>query len=599
MSTTVTLVGRGGAAERRPLSALMTADLREQAREESYQWIKRLRLVSYDGASMRERFTYGGDALWWFTELYLHKMRRLDTAVATILALARVHEAFDPARIVLDSAVDAAREAALAFGRAHGVPVEAREARRHWRSAALPAVTVVVSRIARLRRTTRREPGRARVAAFVHRAFWRRDVGAGPEQESYIGPILDELQSRVGRHEMAYVGLGPSRNFRARRWWHSLADASAADSVIPVEQLAGRDDLAGSSALWRERRRFAREIVEGSSVRAAAIVHGCDLWPILRDQLSQAALIQWPWSARSIDEAGAAIDALAPRVVVTYAEAGGWGRALVIAARRRGIPSVGIQHGFIYRHWLNYRHEADEMEARGADRGFPAPDRTLLFDDYARTHLERAGHLPPSALAVTGSAGRDALARRVREYAADRAAIRRDLGVGVDESLLVLAAKFSEIAEELPALFAAAGAEPGVRLVVKTHPAETESVYRSLAADAPHVAVLPGQADLARLLAAADGLVTMNSTVAIDALVLGVPSLVLGWPTNLSPFVDAGVMLGGPSANVPDLLRRLLYDQPTRDDLRQRAAEFIRVHQMRADGRAASRAADEILAFTT
>jgi capsule polysaccharide modification protein KpsS len=39
----------------------------------------------------------------------------------------------------------------------------------------------------------------------------------------------------------------------------------------------------------------------------------------------------------------------------------------------------------------------------------------------------------------------------------------------------------------------------------------------------------------ASLLAAADAVVTMNSTVAIDALVLGVPALVIGLPNNLSP----------------------------------------------------------------
>ncbi len=62
-----------------------------------------------------------------------------------------------------------------------------------------------------------------------------------------------------------------------------------------------------------------------------------------------------------MDEAAAALDACRPRVVVTYAEAGGWGRAIVLESRRRGIPSVGLQHGFIYRHWLNYLHEPDEM----------------------------------------------------------------------------------------------------------------------------------------------------------------------------------------------------------------------------------------------
>ena len=81
----------------------------------------------------------------------------------------------------------------------------------------------------------------------------------------------------------------------------------------------------------------------------------------MREQLAGIALLQWPWSARAMDEAGAALDAFGPAVAVTYAEAGGWGRALSLECRRRGIPSAGLQHGFIYRHWLNYLHEPDEM----------------------------------------------------------------------------------------------------------------------------------------------------------------------------------------------------------------------------------------------
>ena len=76
-----------------------------------------------------------------------------------------------------------------------------------------------------------------------------------------------------------------------------------------------------------------------------------------------------------MDEAAAALDALAPRVAITYAEAGGWGRAIMLESRRRGIPSAGLQHGFIYRHWLNYLHEPDEMTrdpAQAADGGFPS-----------------------------------------------------------------------------------------------------------------------------------------------------------------------------------------------------------------------------------
>ncbi len=182
---------------------------------------------------------------------------------------------------------------------------------------------------------------------------------------------------------------------------------------------------------------------------------GCDLWPIVRHELDAVALLQWPWSARAMDEAGAALDALAPGAVVTYAEAGGWGRALVLEARRRGIPSVGLQHGFIYRHWLNYRHEPDEMQPEGRDRGCPIPDRTLVFDRYAESHLRDAGHFPAASVVVTGNARLDDLSAEYAALQPSRGSIRLELGVAGDQPLAVLAAKFTEIRGALPALVAA------------------------------------------------------------------------------------------------------------------------------------------------
>ena len=51
-------------------------------------------------------------------------------------------------------------------------------------------------------------------------------------------------------------------------------------------------------------------------------------------------------------------------------------------------------------------------------------------------------------------------------------------------------------------------------------------------------------APLAPLLAACRAVVTVNSTVALDAAVLGIPALVIGLPNNLSPFVEAGALAG-------------------------------------------------------
>lgn len=608
MPTTITSMTMQGARSVVDIDTLLTPDIRQRARDESNRWIKRLRLVRYDGLSMRERFTFRGDSLWWFTELYLHKTRRLETALSTVFALDALIGAQTPATLMVDTSDDVVRDAAVACGRARAIPIDVTghidTSSRIERESFLIEFS---ARLARWRPASRPSPPRSKVAAFIHTAFWRpSSENHAPQQESYVGSVLGAIHARGAAQDLTFVGVGPHRNFRARRWWDPIVgDGGTRPRVIPVGQLAPRRAIRESYAIWTRRHDLAREIVQGDGIREAAIVEGCDLWPCLSRELSRAALLQWPWSARVMDEAGAALDALQPDVAVTYAEAGGWGRALVLEARRRGVPTAGIQHGFIYHHWLNYLHEPDEIAPISsppahphADLGAPIPDRTLLFDSYAAQHLKDAGHFPETALAVTGSAKLDDLAAAVarhREHGVGT--IRRELGVADDERLLVLAAKFSEIGRVLPDLFAAVNVLAGVRLVVKTHPAETPAPYLALASGHARIAIAPAEADLARLLAAADAIVTMNSTVAIDGLVLGVPALVIGAPSNLAPFVHMGVMLAADAPGLAETLERLLYDRAAYDALVERAAQFAARHDMRADGRAAERAADEVLAL--
>jgi hypothetical protein len=604
MSATVVCITPQGHEIHTDIASLLTPELRETARREANLWIKRLRLVRYGGEPMRDRFLYRGDSLWWFTELYLHKMRKLDRAVSVTLALDAARERHGAVRLSVDTADLVTRDAAHAFGRARGIPVETRgreiERRRHAWPSYLVGLTATLSRLRPSRPTPRPKP--AVVAAFVHSAFWRAEAtGDGPGQESYIGPVLDAVASRLSPGDLSCVGLGPRRNFRARKWWDPVLGSSAVHELVtPIERLAPRERLASALELWRRRSTLAEEITTGEEIRAAGEFRGCDLWQVLRRELEAVALLQWPWSARAMDEAASAIDALSPEVVLTYAEAGGWGRALVLEARRRGVRSVGVQHGFIYRHWLNYLHEPDELIPSGSDRGAPIPDRTLVFDRYALGHLCSAGHFPDDAVRVTGNARLDELAGRFTRHVANRDAIRRELGATPDGRVVVLAAKFSEIRQQIPDIVQAVEGLPQVRLVIKVHPAETADVYADAVRGARQTSIAAASVDLARLLSAADVIVTMNSTVAIDGLVLGLPALVVGLPNNLSPFVETGVMAG--AEGVTELrhgLKSVLYDREAREALARAADDFIRRFDIRADGHAAERAADEILGMTT
>ncbi|MCR4374288.1 MAG: hypothetical protein NUW22_05510 [Acidobacteria bacterium] len=607
----LTLHSAQGASRHLRFSALVTPDLAERARVDTNAWIKRLRLVPYaSGAgtlTMRERFVFRDDSLWWFTELYLQKMRQLDRAVLTVLALDAAWASHAPARLVIDGAGAATAAAARAFGAARGVAVDvaggAPAPPGHGWAGAQVGVSAALSRLRGAVGPGRRLPAPGPIAAFVHTAFWRGAGAPDGGREGYIGPVLDALD-RAAPGAVRLVGVGPARNFTARRWWHPVAADAAAPSITPIEHLAPWSSLRASVALWRQRRALADALVSGPGIREAAIVHGCDLWAVLEPELRATAEVQWPWSARAMDEAGAAIDALGCRTVVTYAEAGGWGRALMLEARRRGVRSAGLQHGFIYRHWLNYLHEPDEFQPAGpagsgrGDAGFPAPDLTLVFDRYAEAHLRDSGAFPPDRLVVTGSPRLDDLLARMATFTdADRAAARGDAGaVQPGRKLAVLAAKFTEVRDVLPALVDAMRRRPDIHLAIKAHPAEVGSVYAPYLHNLPNITIVGADADLARLLAAADAVVTRNSTVALDALVIGLPALVIGLPNNLSPFVEAGVMLGADGAEgIAGALERLLYDHEVRVRLDAAAHAFVEQYGLRGQGSAAAAAAHVIL----
>ncbi len=407
------------------LDAYLDAASEERATLDAIAWIKSLRDARVEGQRLRQRFTFRGDSLWWFAELYLHKQQVITTLFRAVTALDALVDRERPAALHFVSGgaivqglapqVAAARGIAYHGPRGFRGSSSLRLAAMEARAAGLNAAALA----SRLRgRSVSRKPSpkvQTTALAFVHRAFWRADAGDG-SAEAYIGPVLTALEHRLGEEALTYVSVGPASNFRARRWWHPLRGGPSPNTVQPVESYAPFAKLAGSRGVWRERHRTRRALWQSDDLSARSVIRGCDCWPIVREELAGVALLQWPWSARAMDEAAAALDACRPRVVFTYAEAGGWGRAIVLESRRRGIPSVGLQHGFIYRHWLNYLHEPDEMTTdldQREDRGFPSPTLTLLFDQYAARHLADNGRFRTDSLAVTGSPRLDALASEV------------------------------------------------------------------------------------------------------------------------------------------------------------------------------------------
>lgn len=572
----------------------------EAAHDAEYRWIKDLRQLPIDGMPFRDRFTARGDSLWWFTELYLHKQRVILEIHRSIAALDTLIEREGPSEISVLRGSPVVRHVtpalAAARGRRPGSKVSSIEWIGRLAGVEARARTLTLSALATRERWTHAPKPTVppSIAAFVHRAFWRSGSADG-SAESYIGAILAELERRAGATAISYVGVGPARNFRAHRRFRR-GTTQPSNVVVPVERFANYRALTESRAVWHSRFSNFRSMTRAASLRQASTIRGIDCWPLVREQLAGIAWLQWPWSVRTMDEAAGALDVLRPRAVVTYAEAGGWGRALVLESRRRDIPSAGLQHGFIYRHWLNYRHEPDELLPTETPP-FPHPTKTLLFDNYAAQHLRERGRLPAQSLSVTGSPRLDELATAIQGLTRDDVlGVRSRLQIDSSEQLVLVTTKEREARTSLPAFLDAASRVTGVIVAIKPHPAETRASYSSHVRNRPRVRVLAPEEPLAPLLAAAQVVVTVNSTVALDASALDIPAMAIGLPNNLSPFVDAGAMSGAAQgADVEALLRRILYDEGFRGQLAAGRRAVFGQPVITRELSAATRSADVLL----
>jgi hypothetical protein len=217
-------IERAGRLETIDLDDYGAGAIADEAAGRANAWIKSLRRVDVAGRPLRDRFHYRGDSLWWFAELFLHKEGVVDALWRTALTLDAVCEVEAPTRVGIIDGGPALRcllpqvAARLDLGLLPGTDIGRAAA------ASRDTTTGVKSRLLTWAAEARRAlPARrptlatGGTLAFVHSAFWRDATG----EEGYIAPVLDALAA-TGAAPIQLVGVGPRRNFQARRWWHPL-----------------------------------------------------------------------------------------------------------------------------------------------------------------------------------------------------------------------------------------------------------------------------------------------------------------------------------------------------------------------------------------
>ena len=192
----------------------------ELAQADALDWIKGLRHARVDGRRMRERFTFRGDSLWWFTELYLHKEQAILTIMRTIVAFDALIDAERPQRVRW---VRGDRVLTSVDPRAESDPTRAVSRSPRTGDGGGPGVGWPC-RCARRRFTRRRSVrggGTALAAAqpgFGDRirpscVLRERSAATAPGGEWYIGSVLQQIASRVPAGVAAPGGRRTSPEF--------------------------------------------------------------------------------------------------------------------------------------------------------------------------------------------------------------------------------------------------------------------------------------------------------------------------------------------------------------------------------------------------
>ncbi len=610
-----TSLGRAGIPHR---TEDLSADAADAVDEAAIAWTKSWgKRPVVDGRSIRELLAWKGVSLWWFAELYLHYSTRSPAHVRLVERFHRILEQERPDEVEV-SGLDSIETTLL--GRActargvlfHGptgvgtlgprlLTLRTSLASR-WNTLKTLASAVKATLVGPPPRPQHGasgtdSTGRRTVLFLSHAAFWRErrdpESDAISEYEHYFDRLIPEVGDDPALRAFV-VAVGPRAAFRRRRTSDRLAE------WLRLHRAEGPYVHVNAYTRWnvfRETRRATREIRaiwqrlrSSPGVRESFAHRGVRFDDLAQPDLAATLLLQLPWAVRSYEEMAAALQVVGPAVVCLYAESSGWGRAALAACRAAGVPTVAIQHGILYPKYYSYRHAADEADC-------PRPERTALFGEAARRILVELGHYPPETLTLTGSPKFDALLEATRTW--DREGLRARLGIGPGEKLLVVASRYEGIREthqSIGSAFAgfvqAVESTPGVRCLVKPHPAEPQDVYEAdiSSAGASRVRAVPPRADLTELLHAADGLVTVESLSAIEALVLSRPVLILNMPTNLRELVEQGAALGVAEGEDPlPALRALLFDAATAERLTAAREHYLSDVACGVDGRATLR----------
>lgn len=403
---------------------------------------------------------------------------------------------------------------------------------------------------------------------------WRRARRSNDETILLDSKFADVAPRLGGRRRVLLAPMESGVRLRSRILGRGVAYLSPFFVDRPTRRHAGRH----FRSVWQ---RLARS----SEFRDRFTLAGGSFWELSAPYLKRVYANVFPEAAGRVAFLSRAFRRCNVRAVVLRNDSRFLEQCCVAAARRSGAVSIALQHGVVA--VVNY---LDEGSASAV--GF--------WGELERQRSIRRGN-PPERCVVTGYPLHDVMKK---DFGPGKEELAESLGLRADVPWVVLASqrphRFSAWKQDdenlqLAAAVVAAQKEfPDHELLIKIHPYEDEVVFADIGRWQPggRRVVVVKHFPLVPLLRAASVLLTLDSTVGLEAMLVDTPVLVInltGAPDS-APYVAERAALGVyGAAEIGGTVHRALTDRELRSQLITRGRQFAQRYASGPDGQACAR----------
>jgi hypothetical protein len=430
------------------------------------------------------------------------------------------------------------------------------------------------------------------------RSVWNYEKSMQESRDVYMGRVIEEARRR------GYESICVDVDYPLEGTMNVLREKTETSEVtwVPFEQYLVDDAARRLKANpdYPKLKQAYHLASRSSEFKQRLEYHSIPLWSFLRSRmrrlLSELHVLNY---ARLIEGARKMLRAERPNVVCMTYETGVYAKAVIAAAQEAGIPTLAIQHGFFSAESIEYMHSKSAVTS--LQEGCRIPTKTVVGGAYYAELLTRMGSYPAESVVITGYPKHDQLAELKRhESALRKEQILKDLGLSPLKKTIMLASgaflsKYGSRQEYdryiLESMLNLSSRRRDIQLIIRLHPMEDGRMQEKLIeGKRVPAAIVKGEKD--ELVWASDLFVTVNSTTALEALILGKQVLMLDVSDVGVPSVDLGNAVV--TFHLDDLHKCIetAIDEPTPTSRLRAIARQVERHANTVDGRASVRVMD-------